>query len=397
MESTPMTSKPLRNPKKSVHTDTPRSDNALSLVQLRIDGRADAEQITMYEKAIKRDRKASLMLWFAQAKRCLIAVENHGMKGAAFVKFAAEIGVDRSTAYELVKLAPRCAELAAQFEKDEAEGQEWPTLPNVLQMVRLETALAEPKTGGKAVTTKLSVVELHQELEATREKLKDELGARTELTQRLRALESKKRIGYGIFGQGDQERATPMHIFNHYDRQFHFVLDVAATAENAKCKEFFTKHQDGLRQRWHGNVWMNPPYNNIGPWCTKAWEYAATGEGTVVALLPIWTGTAWYQKCAIHGHVRLLTRRITFVGSKSSAPFDCMIVVWTKTSQCENGRLFVTMEDLPPDPTKTARRRVTAIGQSRSRSAQHSRRKRSGVSSAVRKVGKSILRLPDRA
>jgi phage N-6-adenine-methyltransferase len=185
--------------------------------------------------------------------------------------------------------------------------------------------------------------------------------------RKIDTLASKKTKPYGLFAKGDPERETPQHIFEHYDRQFHFTIDVAASAKNKKCKTFFTKIADGLKQPWHGNVWLNPPFNNMEPWCEKAWKYAASGMGTVVALLPVWTGTAWYQKYAIHGHIRQLTSRISFVGTPGSAPFDCMIVVWTKDSQYENGRLHVTLDDLPPDPTKIAKEKPRAIARRRIR------------------------------
>jgi len=111
--------------------------------------------------------------------------------------------------------------------------------------------------------------------------------------------------------------------------------------------------KSGLLQIWDGNVWLNPPYREIEPWCRKAWAYAQTGGGVVLALLPIWPTALWFMKFAIHGHIRLLTTRFSAVGTKTRAPFDSMIVVWTAESQFQNGHLHVTMEDLP-DPRRAA-------------------------------------------
>lgn len=45
------------------------------------------------------------------------------------------------------------------------------------------------------------------------------------------------------------------------DAEFGFTLDVAATPDNAKCRRYFTRADDGLNQSWDGEiVWMNPPY-----------------------------------------------------------------------------------------------------------------------------------------
>lgn len=47
---------------------------------------------------------------------------------------------------------------------------------------------------------------------------------------------------------------TPMETFNQLNEEFSFTLDVCANKENAKCKNFFTKEDDGLSQKWGGFV-----------------------------------------------------------------------------------------------------------------------------------------------
>ena len=46
--------------------------------------------------------------------------------------------------------------------------------------------------------------------------------------------------------------ATPQDFFDKLDDEFHFSLDVCATPENAKCRNFFTQKEDGLKQNWGG-------------------------------------------------------------------------------------------------------------------------------------------------
>lgn len=46
--------------------------------------------------------------------------------------------------------------------------------------------------------------------------------------------------------------ATPQGFFDELDREFGFTLDVCATPENAKCRKFYTKEQDGLASRGRG-------------------------------------------------------------------------------------------------------------------------------------------------
>lgn len=45
---------------------------------------------------------------------------------------------------------------------------------------------------------------------------------------------------------------TPQAFFDELDREFHFDLDAAASSENAKCKRYFTKETDGLKNSWGG-------------------------------------------------------------------------------------------------------------------------------------------------
>jgi DNA N-6-adenine-methyltransferase (Dam) len=74
-------------------------------------------------------------------------------------------------------------------------------------------------------------------------------------------------------------------------------LDVAATAENAKCSRFFTRKENGLAQPWQGRVFCNPPYGReIGRWVQKAWQSAQAGAcELVVCLVPARVDTAWWH------------------------------------------------------------------------------------------------------
>ena len=42
------------------------------------------------------------------------------------------------------------------------------------------------------------------------------------------------------------EWETPQELFDLLNREFHFTLDAAATAANAKCPRYYTKAEDGL-------------------------------------------------------------------------------------------------------------------------------------------------------
>jgi phage N-6-adenine-methyltransferase len=115
------------------------------------------------------------------------------------------------------------------------------------------------------------------------------------------------------------ENYTPDKFFAPLHLEFQFTLDPCATAESAKCPLFFTKAQDGLKQRWAGHrVWLNPPYSDITPWLRKVTEELKAGCPLVVALLPSWTDRRWWHHYIERGRrngsvkVRFVQGRISF-------------------------------------------------------------------------------------
>lgn len=124
---------------------------------------------------------------------------------------------------------------------------------------------------------------------------------------------------------------TPQDFFDQLDAEFHFDLDVCALPENAKCKRYYTPEMDGLSQPWEGVCWCNPPYGReIRAWVRKA-RLASDSGNTVVMLLPARTDTEWFHKYIYKQdrvELRFVRRRLKFGGSKNSAPFPSMIVVF---------------------------------------------------------------------
>lgn len=121
---------------------------------------------------------------------------------------------------------------------------------------------------------------------------------------------------------------TPKVFFDELDKEFHFELDVCALPENAKCKNYFTPEIDGLKQKWCGICWMNPPYGReIGNWMKKAYESSQDGA-TVVCLVPSRTDTKWWHEYAMKGEIRFIRGRLKFGNSNNSAPFPSAVVIF---------------------------------------------------------------------
>jgi site-specific DNA-methyltransferase (adenine-specific) len=123
---------------------------------------------------------------------------------------------------------------------------------------------------------------------------------------------------------------TPPERFAEWNAQYGpFDLDPCATADNAKCAHYFTREQDGLKQRWFGRVFLNPPFGRLDLWLQKAWESVASGDAElVVCLLPARTETGyWHDVCAL-GEVTFVRGRLKFGGVNGTAPFASAVVVF---------------------------------------------------------------------
>ena len=99
-----------------------------------------------------------------------------------------------------------------------------------------------------------------------------------------------------IWPHGSDEWGAPHALFAFLDQFFHFDHNVCASPQTAKCRQFWTKQDDGLKQTWRsGKVyWMNAPYSQAGRWARKAAE-AAKGGAIVVGLFANRSSTAWYR------------------------------------------------------------------------------------------------------
>jgi len=84
---------------------------------------------------------------------------------------------------------------------------------------------------------------------------------------------------------------------------------------------------DGLDvEKWRGHrVFCNPPYNKI----TEFLEMRKVAEVSVF-LLPSRTGTKWFheQVLPFATEIRFLRGRLKFSGTKNSAPFDSLVVIY---------------------------------------------------------------------
>lgn len=135
---------------------------------------------------------------------------------------------------------------------------------------------------------------------------------------------------------------TPQDFFDGLNKEFHFVLDAAASEKSAKCEKYFTPETDGLKSTWDcgGSVFCNPPYGrNLGLWVEKAYNESKRGI-TIVLLIPSRTDTSYFHEYIYRkAEIRFVRGRLVFTdedgqprlnasGKPERAPFPSMVVIY---------------------------------------------------------------------
>ena len=142
-------------------------------------------------------------------------------------------------------------------------------------------------------------------------------------------------ISSALYSSRSEEWATPLHFFASLDAEFAFTLDPCATRRNAKCRNFYTKADNGLAQDWgEGIVFCNPPYGrNIGEWAKKCYLASQAGA-TVVLLVHSRTDTRYFHDW-IYGkaELRFIRGRLKFGDGRQSAPFPSLVAIYRPNMQ----------------------------------------------------------------
>lgn len=132
-----------------------------------------------------------------------------------------------------------------------------------------------------------------------------------------------------LYSSRSEEWGTPQAFFDALNAEFGFTLDAAASKENAKCKRYYTKEDNGLWLRWEPRTWLNPPYGkSIGEWMEKAAREG--GFGTIVCLVPARTDTEWFHR-SVWGkaaELRFVRGRLRFEGGDNSATFPSVVIIY---------------------------------------------------------------------
>ena len=127
-------------------------------------------------------------------------------------------------------------------------------------------------------------------------------------------------------------------LFEDWNKVFNFTLDFCATFSNTKCKKYYIKQQDALKQYPKGEViWCNPPYSakDKPRFIQKCLELS--NDNIVVMLIPVATSTKQFHKIIIpYTWIHFLEGRPKFKGINNKGKYvdnqtgtrDCMIIIF---------------------------------------------------------------------
>ena len=133
-----------------------------------------------------------------------------------------------------------------------------------------------------------------------------------------------------MFSSKSDEWGTPANFFNKLNLVYNFTLDPCATAQNTKCKNFYTIEDNGLEKSWEGEtVFVNPPYSKVKDWVAKCHRESLKPNTTIVMLIPSRTDTRWWHQYCMTAHqIFFVKGRLRFEGGEHSAPFPSAVVVF---------------------------------------------------------------------
>ena len=118
-----------------------------------------------------------------------------------------------------------------------------------------------------------------------------------------------------------KEWYTPKYIFDALQIEFDLDpcspgMDIVSWIPVKKC---YTAKQDGLKQEWAGNVWMNPPYGQDTP----IWMRRLAEHDRGIALVFSRTDTEWFYDAMEYATVVCFIRkRIKFIKSVEAGLFE---------------------------------------------------------------------------
>lgn len=126
-------------------------------------------------------------------------------------------------------------------------------------------------------------------------------------------------------GQSKQDYCTPPEFLSAVKNRLkigNFDIDLAASAENAVCANYYDEEDDALADNnpWMvtqgGWAWLNPPFAHIAPWVEKAAKESWNGAH-IAMLVPASVGANWWGEWVEpYAYQSFLNGRLAFMPDK---------------------------------------------------------------------------------
>lgn len=132
-----------------------------------------------------------------------------------------------------------------------------------------------------------------------------------------------------LFSSDRTDWETPLDLFIKLDQEFNFDVDLCANDKNHLCRTYFSEFNSCLDKEFYNkSIYCNPPYSrSMYKFIKKCYELSK--NNIVVMLLPCRTDTKWFHDFIYNkAEIRFIKGRLKFGGSKNSAPFPSMVVVY---------------------------------------------------------------------
>jgi phage N-6-adenine-methyltransferase len=114
-----------------------------------------------------------------------------------------------------------------------------------------------------------------------------------------------------------QQWRTPRPLFDALHGRYRFDVDAAADDTNNLLPLYWCVRHDGLallddRDSAALRAWVNPPYNNITSWISRAYYRCVMAGSFSALLLPARPDQVWWHRYAMRGELHFFRGRIQF-------------------------------------------------------------------------------------
>lgn len=144
--------------------------------------------------------------------------------------------------------------------------------------------------------------------------------------QNVKSQRKAKRVDFGRLDNNEVE--TPDNVLDDIRAEFGSFFDPCPFMGKGKLPEFDALKEEELS--WQEFNFVNPPYDDIGPWTERAYNEMVKRNYSTLVLVPARTGSAYWRdtvwnKCT---ELRFVTGKIIFKGYNHPSPHQLCCIIY---------------------------------------------------------------------